>query len=104
MEKQKSNRQEELVNGPDKFELMLSLFEKGKKVEFMIKMVNNDTNRLIQVMINSIQAEDGSRESWNIQGELIAVREVTSSKWLPVNPASFKGYYHSINRNGHIKF
>lgn len=103
MEKQKSNKPEELVNGPDKFELMLSLFEKGKKVEFMIRMASGD-NRLIQVMVNGIQAEDGSRESWNIQGELIAIREVTGSKWLPVNPASFKGYYHSVNRKGHIKF
>lgn len=84
-----------IIDGPGKFDFMLSLFE-GKQVYFTIKMegVNGGPLRL-KVQMNSIGIEDGSRESWLIEGYIL---EITDA-WK-----HFKGYFQSRRRHGWIEF
>ena len=59
-----------IVGGPDKFDLMLSLFD-GKKVKFFIEQPDGGKNGFppeFEINILSVEAEDGSRESWDCVG------------------------------------
>lgn len=85
-----------LTAGPNKFDLMLALFENrdgSHHVKFTIeqrvpgtaKSVPG-TKQVVEVCISSIEREDGSAESWNIRG------------WM--TGGNFKCYYSTKNRTG----
>jgi len=85
----------QIVGGPGKFDLMLSLFEKGKQVTFTI---DHEGPVIFKVQINSIGAEDASRESWLIEGGIVEMAGA-SVPWQ-----SFKGYFETRWRRGWIEF
>lgn len=83
-----------LVDGPSKFDLMLSLFT-GKEVTFRLDSVNQFT-----VTINSLEIEDGSRENWLLKGY---VRERLS--WQSKESSiRFSGFFGCHRRRGWIEF
>jgi len=94
-------KQYTIVNGPGKFDLMSALFEKGRHVQFQVKPEKEHQNPWLEVQINSVAAEDGSRESWLIEGGILGdiFGALIEGGWQ-----NFKGYYHSRDRHGWIKF
>ena len=56
----------EITNGPSREELFdgLRLFAEKRLIPFCVKM--NEKEKFVAVIINSIQAEDGSGQSWNL--------------------------------------
>ena len=86
-----------LVDGPSKFDLMLALFDKSspeRRVNF--KSLAGST---FDCSVLSVRAEDGSRESWEIEG------------WASLVPVSggqlvmqryVKVYFHTGRRRGII--
>lgn len=78
--------QEKVVAGPGKFDLMLALFNKGSEVHFTFK---GDEPRA--AVVQSVEAEDVSRESWNLVIRFTA----GSGKLLPL-------YYDTRTRTGVI--
>ncbi|MDP3793910.1 MAG: hypothetical protein Q8R07_04110, partial [Candidatus Uhrbacteria bacterium] len=64
-----------IMNGPSKFDLMLALFDRDpepsdlpRTVIFML--LEDDGHATRSAMIDGVQVEDGSGESWNIEGQL----------------------------------
>lgn len=75
---------QEIIGGPDKSDLMLALFF-GKEVIFTM-----ENGQKLTVRISSIQREDGSSESWNLEGEIMNC--LTDRK--------FVGYYSTRGNKG----
>lgn len=85
-----ATQQINIVNGPSKFELMMSCFT-GKEVRFQLEAPpDGSPTQSIFGMWIGIEPEDGSGESWNIS--------FRSSR--PVSNMTIKGYYSSKNRSG----
>lgn len=81
-----------IVDGPSKFDLMVSLFdvkEPRRTVEFRLEGVCDS----ITVAITSVQQEESSSESWNIEGLITNYRGI-----------SLKAHYSSCSRNGCLTF
>jgi hypothetical protein len=57
-----------IVNGPSKFDLMVSLFEGNPESRRTVKFVVED-GREANVAITMIKQEDGSGESWMYEGD-----------------------------------
>ena len=74
-----------IVEGPSKFDLMLSIFQ-DKEVTFTLEQVKD----LVKAHIQVIEREDGSNERWNLCGY--------SDK------KKFKAYFSTHNRKGHLEF
>lgn len=77
--------QMEIVDGPGKYELERALFD-GKIVQLTIA-----GGRELNVLILSVEAEDGSRESWNLVGRNF-------------DHGRFKAYFETRRRHGTIEF
>jgi len=80
-----------IVNGPSKFDLMVSLFD-AKEVYFTIEGNDLVKPKKIKIKVIGILAEDGSRESWIIN-------------YFYENKSSLSGkpiFYRSNRRIGHI--
>lgn len=75
---------QEIICGPGKFDLMLALFA-GKEVVFTM-----ENGQKLTVRISSVQREDGSSESWNLEGEVMNC--LTDRK--------FVGYYSTRRNKG----
>ena len=82
-----TEREFQILDGPPKFDLMAALFDE-KKVRFNLEYAG-----LVTVQINRVEAEDGSRDSWNINGYIVD---------YPGEWKLFSGYYTSKRRKGHI--
>ena len=83
-----------IVNGPSKFDLMLSLFE-GKKVAFELEPCpKGGVVVRWEFFISSIQREDGSSESWNIKAS------VAGASWQVTK----RMYFETRRRSGHVEF
>lgn len=84
-----------IVGGPSKFDLMLSLFDGNKHprrtVDFQLEGVNGH----IRVAITSVEQEDGSGESWNFGGHLW---HDTEKHW------HVEGYFGTKGRRGTMRF
>ncbi|KKU86509.1 MAG: hypothetical protein A2667_03455 [Candidatus Wildermuthbacteria bacterium RIFCSPHIGHO2_01_FULL_47_27] len=95
-----------IVNGPGKWDLMLALFEKGKQVDFTVEFKDGaGVKTIFRVKVHSIQAEDGSRESWNLAGEIVGQSNMLRDEYKLTEPEKvdwrdFTAYYHSRNRSG----
>jgi hypothetical protein len=106
-----------IVNGPSKWDLMLGLFE-GKKVEFTVETTKHDytsknvfithPKNIFHVQVNSIEAEDGSRESWNITGGIVGItqwcREPNSNFVEEIAWRNCKIYFHTRCRRGNLDY
>ncbi len=93
MASQHDKYQFNVIGGPNKFDLMVSLFEGNPKhrktVAFKLEGFRQDIN----VAITSVEQEDGSGESWNITG------------WVMGEPsAHVRAYYSSHGRSGFFTF
>ncbi len=82
-----------IVEGPAKFDFVISLFD-GKRVEFTYEGGGEylRPQGKLDVVINGAQAEDGSRESWNISGMI-----------FNAGTQPFQGYYQTRRRKGYLK-
>jgi hypothetical protein len=86
-----------IVNGPGKYEISTSLFHGDHSQRIVVKFTtqaeqnNGKKFDIIEpIYINQVEREDGSGESWNIDGR---------------NPnGKVKIYYNTKNRNGIIYF
>jgi len=79
-----------VLNGPSKADLIFGLFD-GKEVEFEFEL---DKKHRARMRISGVAREDGSSESWNING------------WFPHSCNGWKYfnmYFDSRNRTGYIK-
>ncbi|MFA5229931.1 MAG: hypothetical protein WC422_00410 [Candidatus Paceibacterota bacterium] len=86
MAQAQEQKQVSLENGPGKFEIMLSLFDK-KEIAFTLC-----GGHVLGVRITSVQEEDGSGESWNLEGRLTG--QFASQ--------SFRAYYSTKRNKGSI--
>ncbi len=75
-----------ITAGPSKFDLMLSLFE-GKSVKLTVD------GQEVEVSVLQIQAEDGSRESWNLAGQIISKAKMQY----------FRAYFNTLRRKGQFE-
>lgn len=81
----------DIVDGPSKFDLMTALFVwKPTRPWVTFRLADG---RRVQASIVAVSAEDGSGESWNLEGNL-AVSE-------PGGPSRrFRAYLRTSNRTG----
>jgi len=81
-----------------KFELIIALF-RGKReyddVDFKVEC-RGIKPFLMQCSINMVQTEDGSHESWNIEGYAKYPQKMALSK----KRLRFKAYYNTLRRAG----
>ena len=75
-----------ITAGPSKLDLMFSLFE-GKHIKLTVD------GKEVEVGVLQVQAEDGSRESWNLAGYIVGT--------LPSQ--CFRAYFSTRRRKGHLE-
>lgn len=85
----------EILDGPSKFDLMVALFE-GKRVEFKIAGQGR-----VMCQLNGVAVEDGSRQSWLIQGQLFYKMILNTYSSVSSNQ-HFSGHYETRCRKGNI--
>lgn len=83
-----------VIGGPSKFDLMLSLFDGNKDPRRTVEFKLEGAREPIVVAVTMVQQEDGSGESWNFQGHLINYRR----------GFDVRGHYSSNSRKGYITF
>lgn len=83
-----------VVGGPSKFDLMLSLFDGNKEPRRTVEFKLEGVMDTITVAITMVQQEDGSGESWNFDGWQTNVKR----------GFDVKGYYCSKSRTGYFTF
>ena len=85
-----------VVGGPSKFDLMLSLFDGNQTPRRTVDFQLEGKKYPISVAILGVQQEDGSGESWNIEGLLWDKHHSEGYK--------VKGYYVTKGRAGSLVF
>jgi hypothetical protein len=86
----------QVTNGPSKFDLMLSVFER-KVVTLALKRCGVKD---VRVIVSAIEQEDGSCDSWCVKGFIVQdcpIHQELSREYL-----IFEGYYSTKDRMGHI--
>jgi len=96
-----------IVSGPSKWDLILALFE-GKKVEFTVKG-KYPMMSMFRIQLNSVEAEDGFRESWNITGGIVGMiflwsREPNPDSIEEISWRNCRIYFHTKHRTGSIQY
>ena len=104
------NEQRPITNGPSKWDLSVALFDRklvnGRKVRFAVATTPEVQ---VEVLVSSVQAEDGSGESWNIEGyatELKCFPKGGTWKDTTVPPPPHRVFicFRTDRRTGYIKF
>ena len=86
-----------IADGPSKFELMVSLFD-GKLVKFTQSRGSSETTKnVIEAVLQSVEKEDGSLDSWNIR--ILIIKD--ESQILRISKI-YPAYYCSRTRRGVI--
>lgn len=85
-----------VLNGPSKFDLMLSLFDGNQHPRRTVSFQIEGFKKEVTVAITSVQQEDGSGESWNWEGFLRFAPETKAIRT--------KGYFSTKHRTGYFKF
>lgn len=102
-------KQIQITNGPSREELFdgLRLFAEKREVSFII--VDNGRQLTLPATMRSIQAEDGSGQSWNITGHITVKQLLKVGATVTVNnlfagmkTQSFKAYFSTKDRKGII--
>lgn len=87
-----------IVNGPSKWDLMLAFFDKlgnrRRSVIFTMKEGGPADSWTGEVVVNNLEWEDGSSESWNFKGY---------ATFLGVKNG-VRGYFGTMSRKGWIEF
>lgn len=84
----------DVISGPSKFDLMLSLFDGNKEPRRTVEFQLEGARGPITVAITMVQQEDGSGESWNVEGWITSYRR----------NFAIKAYYSSNSRKGYLTF
>lgn len=90
-----------VVGGPSKFDLMLSLFDGNKDPRRTVEFQLEGARRPITVGITMVQQEDGSGESWNFRGWVSGDDPTNSMFALNLH---VDGYFSTRGRKGYITF
>ena len=82
----------QIDGGPGKFDLMNGLFQRGATIMFRVtQKVSGSTVKFphqeIVAHVNMVQQEDGSCESWNLQGWV--------ESFAGYKPCDFRAYYRT---------
>jgi hypothetical protein len=87
-----------ITDGPSKFDLMVALFD--RKPRSRVLTFETGGGQKVEVTIVSVQIEDGSGESWNIQVSIQSANCRMSSgiKWIPI----CRMYFRTDKRKGHL--
>jgi hypothetical protein len=101
-------RQFNIVNGPSKWDLMLSLFDGGssfprrRDVEFRFEHPGpaSTANIFIFVVINAVERVNGGDENWYIKGYIMDLRTMSQSRSI-AGPVA--GRYSTLTRKGWLK-
>jgi len=80
---------QDITEGPSKYDLQAALFD-GKEVRFTVEELGQ-----VKVRIDDVGIEDGSRESWLIEGYIFPADQQ--------NRKRFHGFYGTRQRNGWIE-
>jgi len=91
--------QKKIIDGPSKFDLMLSLFD-GDIQHRRIAKFTLAGDAEIRVFVDSIEREDGSGESWNITGNIHG--RVISTALMKAYGEKFEMYFSTKKRKGTI--
>lgn len=93
----------DIIQGPPKFELMLALFDRKvvntRSVEFKLAGGNNIS---AHVVINGVEVEDGSGESWIFKGYVRRI-SMHPEESVPPPPSNCYGFYRTDTRKGWIE-
>lgn len=95
-----------ILNGPSKWDLAIGLFDRkpfNRRLEFRAN-VDMSVGQPFEVTLTSVEAEDGSGESWNIKGYAMEIIHRESGRTIPTPPRDVSIYYRTDTRKGHIKF
>lgn len=96
-----------ITSGPSKFELSISLFDRKPQARSVVFHTNCPLAAEVQVTITSVQAEDGSGESWNIEGYVSSAtlaKGVRQPSYIPENNQRTFIYFRTDRRQGYIRF
>ena len=81
----------DIKKGPGKWDLAKAIMD-GQLVEFTVVIQNSKAEPTVESLkINTLEAEDGSRESWNLKGYTL------------VGGRNFIAYYNTRKNTGHIR-
>jgi hypothetical protein len=96
-----------VIGGPSKFDLSNALFAWNPRRPVIFN-ANCPIGTEFEVYVMSVQAEDGSGESWNIEGKVGEVKRLKhagqENLFLPERTQSVFIYFHTHRRQGHVKF
>ena len=84
-----------IIGGPSKFDLMLAMFD-GRYISPRTVTFKLEGDDELTTSIDSVQAEDGSAESWNFKGK--GCRKSNASEVVDVD-----GYFSTANRRGWLR-
>lgn len=89
-----------IVDGPSKWDLSIALFNKslarnGPRFVDAVRFKTAESQRHF-VIVSSVQCEDGSRESWNIEGHELNENGSLGNRVFI--------YYRTDKRTGCLKF
>ena len=90
-----TNQNFHIVDGPGKYELMVSLFSKGETITLTIETALK-SKEIFKVHTRGVAQEDGSCTNWLIKGFVGHVN-------YPNETTNFEGYYNSTSRVGWVK-
>lgn len=88
-----------IINGPSKWDLSIALFDRKPKNRIVTFDTNCPLAAHIEVSVLSVQAEDGSGESWNIEGLVVDGNRATWTKGKRVFI-----HFYTNTRSGQIRF
>lgn len=96
-----------VIGGPSKFDLSNGLFAWNPRRP-VIFQANCPVGTTVEVYVTSVQAHDGSGESWNIEGRVEKVqrprRAGQETLFLPERGQQVFLYFRTDRRQGHVKF
>lgn len=93
-----------ISQGPSKYDLSLALFDR-KPVNTRDVELKLEDDTVVHLVINGVEIEDGSGESWIFKGYLRRLRPRPGSDLptVPAPPSNCFGYYRTDTRKGWLR-
>ncbi len=95
-----ASNQVQITDGPSKLDLMLALFDKKHAKYISFRMSGGIE---LRIYVLSVQKQDSSCESWNIEGYVDIPGNHAPRGAIPLKDAR-KFYYRTDKRTGTISF
>lgn len=106
-----------IIKGPTKFELMIAFFDAGPSKQgggkearvITFRGDGGDDAPRFSATVRSIRAEDDTRESWYMTGEVTQTSEMKDGKNVPIKaslrrPRKAEFHLTTNTRKGYVKF